>query len=75
MAWVMELKIYGKWTPISMQNKPPYEYDTAKEALNMLRICYPDQVRNDRLSGLDGEKFTRVRNTVSEIVLYGNEGG
>lgn len=75
MAWVMELKIKETWVPISMHKHPPYEYDTAKEALSMLRICYPDQVRNDRLAGLDGEKITRVRNTISEIVLYGNEGG
>lgn len=74
MGWVMELKMPGRdWVAISMENKPPYEYDSKVEAGSMLRTCYPDQVRNDRLSGLDGEKFTRIRNKETGEIIFGNK--
>jgi hypothetical protein len=67
MKWIMEIKVGGSWVPISMKDKPPYAYKTREEADHMLRICYPDQVRNQRLSG---EELTRVREVPDEEKTY-----
>ena len=79
MPWIMEIDIDGihgcsteRWVPLSMEKKAPYEYDRAIEAMSMLCICYPDQVRSDRLSGLEGRKCTRIRETTTGKIVYGN---
>ena len=49
----MQIKIFvdgeRKFQSIHMEGKPPYEYATEAEAWNMLNICYPDQIREQRL--------------------------
>lgn len=48
----------------SDKDAPPYEYETRKEAVYMLKVCYPDQCRISRLSGdptYEGKPGTHVR--------------
>lgn len=54
MAWQMQINLGNEdppnWKSIKATNaKNPYEYDTEREAARMLKICYPDQCRDDRL--------------------------
>jgi hypothetical protein len=60
--WQMQINMgtesEPKWVSVSQKDKPPYEYETEDDARRMLRICYPDQVREDRLMGR--EVLTRV---------------
>ena len=62
MSWVMQINMGTRgepdWHSISMKDKPPYQYETEKEAEHMLNICYPDLCREDRLSGK--REMTRV---------------
>lgn len=52
MKYVMQIKLEGVWTAVRGSGLPhPYEYDTQEEAERMLRICYPDLVREERLGG------------------------
>jgi len=64
--WVMEVKIGDKekrWIPVApASGGKPYEYATRQQAEHMLHICYPDQLREDRLGGLTFDDPTcRVR--------------
>lgn len=62
--WVMELRIDGAWKPIQgVDMRYPYYFKTKAEAERMLRICYPDQVRDARL-GFDS--IVRVREESDE---------
>lgn len=46
MSWIMEVKIEESWRPVSMTHtNEVYRYATQAEAENMLRICYPEQLR------------------------------
>jgi hypothetical protein len=58
MPWIMQIKIEDEWRSISQLGKPPYRYETEAEAERMLRICYPDLCRDDRLAGV--RERTRV---------------
>jgi hypothetical protein len=40
--------------------KPPYRYPTRGQARNMMRICYPDQVREVRLGGEPSVRIVEV---------------
>ena len=41
-------------------DRPPYEYGTREEAESMLRICYPDQLRDQRLGGEETVRVVEV---------------
>lgn len=62
MPWHMQINMGTReepdWRSISMKDKPPYEYETEKDAEHMLRVCYPDLYREDRLAGK--REMTRV---------------
>lgn len=66
MPWQMQINTGTEekpdWKSISMSGHPPYEYPSKDEAEKMLRICYPDQVREDRLAG------KRILTRVIEVV-------
>jgi len=68
MPWQMQINMGTReepdWRSISMKDKPPYQYDTEKEAERMLNICYPDLCREDRLAGK--REMTRVINVEDE---------
>lgn len=56
MKYLMQVQIVdpttreARWVSIKGSHlSTPYEYDTRKEAENMLRICYGGQVSNDQL--------------------------
>jgi len=52
MPWIMELKTgTDKWAAIGPSGGKRYEYATEDEARRMLGICYPDQLREERLGG------------------------
>lgn len=53
----MQIKIAGNWVLVAPTNGQPYKFGTRDEAENMLRICYPDQVRSARLGG---ERTVRI---------------
>jgi hypothetical protein len=53
MSWAMQIHIENRgWFDVTptLSNKP-YSYDTREEAEKMLSICYPDQLREERLGG------------------------
>lgn len=50
MSWRMQVATPGGWMDIRPVEGKPYEYSTAAEAGYMLRVCYPDQCREDRLN-------------------------
>jgi hypothetical protein len=55
MAFEMQIKVNGGWTSIAPTGGDPYRYETRAAAENMLRICYPDLCREDRLGSYDGQ--------------------
>lgn len=54
MKFRMQVLVNGAWSFVRPAGGEPYEYDTEDEAQKMLRICYPDQLREDRLAGTPG---------------------
>lgn len=60
MPWQMQIKVYvngeRKFQSVHLDGKP-YEYPTEDKAWEMLNICYPDQIREQRLFG---EELVRV---------------
>lgn len=69
MNWIMEIATAAGWSVVKPMGGEAYTYETADEASRMLRICYPDQVREDRLEG--EKKRARVRNMVTDEVYAG----
>lgn len=68
MSWLMEVSRGEKWLTVNGgATATPYAYETAEEAARMLRMCYPDQVRADRLDKVSTR--TRVRNAETGEVL------
>jgi hypothetical protein len=53
-SYVMQVKVGEEWKDIrpSYETSPPYRYKTQQAAVRMLEICYPDQCREQRLSGV-----------------------
>lgn len=50
MAWEMQVKVDEEWRSVRPTNKDePYRYPDKESAAKMLRICYPDQLREARL--------------------------
>jgi len=49
MKFRMQALVGRTWTDICPSGGEPYEYDTREGAETMLRICYPDQLREERL--------------------------
>lgn len=45
----MQVKIADQWRSVRPSGGEPYEYATVEEAAAMIRMCYPDQLREDRL--------------------------
>jgi hypothetical protein len=39
---------------------PPYRYDTEEEAKAVMRMCYPEQLRDDRLDRTPGRRVRAV---------------
>jgi len=60
MPWIMEVLTDGEWKAVHPSGGEPYTYKTKEEAANMLRTCYPEQVRDWRLGG---EPRARIRET------------
>jgi len=50
-----------EWKATHPSRGEPYRYDTKDEARRMLAICYPDQLREERLSGTPFSKIVEVR--------------
>jgi len=67
--WVAEVRAGGHWKPVRPSGGEPYTYETAEDAQGALRLCYPDQLRIDRLDGT--MRHTRVRNLETEVVERG----
>lgn len=61
--WIMEVLVKGEWRAVRPTGGDPYKYETKEEAEDMLRMCYPDQVREIRLGG-DPEVRVREVNNV-----------
>lgn len=82
MPWIMEVKVNKPipeerlshdrrfelvWVPVKASHeKVPYHYETKDEAGHMLRICYPDQLREFRLGATQEECGVRVRQVTME---------
>ena len=50
MGYQIQIKMDGNWYSVRRDKKSkPYEYETETEAWNMMNICYPDQVRSQKL--------------------------
>lgn len=49
MTFQMQVKVRDQWTSVRPTGGEPYEYATAEEAAAMVKTCYPDQFRADRL--------------------------
>lgn len=50
MGFQIQIKLGDNWHSVRKDAKSqPYEYETETEAWNMMNICYPDQVRAQRL--------------------------
>ena len=47
----MQLLLDVYWVWVAPANGMPYQYSSEEEAYNMLCMCYPDQVRAERLGG------------------------
>ena len=47
----MQLLLNGHWVWDAPTNGLPYQYSSEEEAYIMLYMCYPDQVRAQRLGG------------------------
>ena len=57
--WIMEILIEGEWKPIHQANQPPYRYATARDARDMIMICYP---------GLEHYGTRRIKNTETDEI-------
>lgn len=57
MSYGMQVKVSGEWLWVCPTGGKPYSYETEREASNALHMCYPDQLRAQRLGG---EKTVRV---------------
>lgn len=66
MPWIMEVKTRGVWLAVHPSSGKRYEYATEGEARDMLRICYPDQLREERLGG---EQVARVREVPPQFCI------
>ena len=51
MAFGIQIKIKGEWLNVAPTGGDPYRYATKPEAEHILWICYPDQLRTQRLGG------------------------
>jgi hypothetical protein len=59
--WRIEVLVRGTWLAVAPYKGDPYTYERREEAEAMARMCYPDQIREDRLEGLTLETGRRVR--------------
>jgi hypothetical protein len=50
-AFEFQIRINGEWKSIAPTGCKPYQCDTRQEAERTLKMCYPDQVRAQRLGG------------------------
>ena len=56
--FTMQLLTEDGWQDVKgSMSHHPYEFDTQLEAEHMLHICYPEQLRNERIGG---EQTVRV---------------
>jgi hypothetical protein len=53
----IQVRIGTQWQDLRPAGGQPYRYPTKQEAEHMRRLCYPDQVREERLGG---DPVTRV---------------
>lgn len=64
MAWQMQIKVHvgeeRQFQSVHPVGGKPYEYATEEEAWNMLNICYPDQIREQRLFGEENARVIEV---------------
>jgi hypothetical protein len=52
MSWEMQVKVGDEWRSVRPTgSEDPYRYPDKESAAKMLRICYPDQLREARLGG------------------------
>lgn len=60
MPWIVEIKNSrtGEWEPMRPSGGERYKYDTEGDANHMAEVCYPDQMREARLGGV---QLVRVR--------------
>lgn len=59
MSWEMQVKVEDEWRSVRATGEDePYRYPDKKSAARMLRICYPDQLREARLGA---EPTVRLR--------------
>jgi len=49
MTWGMQVLIDDEWKWVHLTGGKRYEYSTENEARHMLNICYPDQIRENKL--------------------------
>uniref|UniRef100_A0A6H1ZV49 Uncharacterized protein n=1 Tax=viral metagenome TaxID=1070528 RepID=A0A6H1ZV49_9ZZZZ len=52
LSWEMQVLVDGEWRSVKPGgSSEPYRYPDKESAARMLRICYPDQLREARLGG------------------------
>jgi hypothetical protein len=52
MSYEMQVRVGDEWRSVrATDGKEPYRYPDRKSAERMLRICYPDQLCEQRLGG------------------------
>ncbi len=56
----IQIKLDGVWCDIHQPNRPPYLWPKREDAERMLEMCYPDQMREQRLYAIEFGRVTEV---------------
>lgn len=62
------------WYAVHGGNGEPYSYPTARRAGHMLRVCYPEQLRDARLGGDPEVRITEVFTDESGLLSRTRDG-
>ena len=64
----MQVNLGGTWTWVHPSGGKRYEYPTKDRAQYMLEICYPDQIREQKLGGPITVRVQGISDEADEVV-------
>lgn len=62
MTFRIQVKVNGRFTDLRRGGAgPPYEFEEREQAELAMRLCYPDQLREQRLGGPETVKVVEAQ--------------
>jgi hypothetical protein len=61
MTWGIQVLVDDEWKWVHPTGSKRYEYSTENKAWNMLNICYPDQIIEQKLGSKETVRVKEIK--------------